>query len=68
MATLTVDRRSFLKTGAVAGSGLLIGFHLPAFAGQDSAQQQEKKTPNPFNAWVHIAPDNRVTLVLEKSC
>jgi isoquinoline 1-oxidoreductase subunit beta len=66
MTTLTVDRRAFLKTGAAAGAGLCIGFHLPAFA-DDPAQQQEKKTPNPFNAWVHVAPDNRVTLVLEKS-
>jgi CO/xanthine dehydrogenase Mo-binding subunit len=67
MTTLNFDRREFLKIGAVAGGGLLIPFHLPTFGGQDPAQQQEKKTPNPFNAWVHIAPDNRVTLLLEKS-
>ena len=67
MATLTVDRRAFLKTGAAAGAGLIIGFHVPASAADDPAQQQEKKTPNPFNAWVHITPDNRITLILEKS-
>jgi isoquinoline 1-oxidoreductase beta subunit len=67
MTTLSLDRREFLKTGAVASAGLLVGFHLPALAEQDSAQQQEKKTPNPFNAWVHITPDNHVTLILEKS-
>jgi isoquinoline 1-oxidoreductase subunit beta len=67
MATLTVDRRAFLKTGVAAGAGLCIGFHIPAYAADDPAQQQEKKTPNPFNAWVHITPDNRVTLLLEKS-
>jgi isoquinoline 1-oxidoreductase subunit beta len=67
MATLTVDRRAFLKTGAAAGAGLIIGFHIPASAADDPAQQQEKKTPNPFNAWVHITPDNRITLLLEKS-
>jgi len=70
MATLTVDRRAFLKTGA--GAGLCIGFHIPAYAAlscaaDDPAQQQEKRTPNPFNAWVHITPDNRITLLLEKS-
>jgi isoquinoline 1-oxidoreductase subunit beta len=70
MATLTVDRRTFLKTGA--GAGLCIGFHIPAYAAlssaaDDPAQQQEKKTPNPFNAWVHITPDNRIALLLEKS-
>jgi isoquinoline 1-oxidoreductase beta subunit len=71
MATLTpasiLDRRAFLKTSAAAGAGLSIGFHIPAFAGEDPAREQEKKTPNPFNAWVHITPDNRITLILEKS-
>ena len=67
MATLTLDRRAFLKTGAAAGTGLVVGFYLPASAADDPAQQQEKKTPNPFNAWVHISPDNRITLILEKS-
>jgi len=67
MAALTVDRRAFLKTGAAAGAGLIIGFHIPASAADDPAQQQEKKTPNPFNAWVRITPDNRIALILEKS-
>jgi len=61
-----VNRREFLRTGAAGGAVLVIGFHLPsrAFA---SAEDQEKKTPNPFNAWVHITPKNRVTLILGKS-
>jgi len=67
MSTLIVDRRDFLKIGTVAGAGLLVGFHLSAFAATDPAEEQEKKTPNPFDAWVHIAPDNHVTLILEKS-
>jgi isoquinoline 1-oxidoreductase beta subunit len=67
MSTPTLDRREFLKSGTLTGAGLLVGFHLPASAAQDPAQKQEKKTPNPFNAWVHIAPNNRVTLILEKS-
>jgi isoquinoline 1-oxidoreductase beta subunit len=62
-----VNRRDFLKTGAASGVALVIGFHLSpnAFAGQ--AADQEKKTPNPFDVWVRITPDNRVTLVLGKS-
>jgi isoquinoline 1-oxidoreductase beta subunit len=67
MSTLTVDRRDFLKMGTVAGAGLLVGFHLNALAANDPVEEQEKKTPNPFNAWVHIGPDNHVTLILEKS-
>src|SRR5947208_706216 len=63
--SLSLDRRVFLKTGAAAGTGLLIGFHLPASA--SSGEDQEKKNPNPLNAWVHITPDNHVSLILGKS-
>src|SRR5215813_10828692 len=63
--TLSLDRRAFLKTGAAAGTGLLVGFHVPAFGA--SAEEQEKKNPNPLNAWVHITPDNHVSLILGKS-
>jgi isoquinoline 1-oxidoreductase subunit beta len=62
-----VNRRDFLKTGTAGGVALVISFHLSpsAFAGQ--AQDQEKKTPNPLDAWVRITPDNNVTLILGKS-
>ena len=62
-----LDRRDFLKSGAAAGIGLLIGFHLDARAATDPAEEQEKKPVNPFDAWVRITPDNRVTLILGKS-
>src|SRR5690348_10920254 len=66
MTTLTLDRRAFLKTSSAAGAGLLVAFHLPAHA-TDPAEDQEKKPPNPLNAWVHISPENKVTLILGKS-
>src|SRR5260221_4237144 len=61
------SRREFLRTGAAGGAALVVGFRLSArgFVGQ--AVEQEKKTPNPFDAWVRITPDNRVTLILGKS-
>src|SRR5216684_2970604 len=61
-----LNRRDFLKTGAAGGAALVIGFHLSprAFA---AAEDQEKKAPNPFSAWVRITPDNHVTLILGKS-
>jgi isoquinoline 1-oxidoreductase beta subunit len=62
-----LDRRDFLKTGAAAGVGLVIGFHLDARGATDPAEEQEKKPANPFDAWVRITPDNRVTLILGKS-
>ncbi len=62
-----LNRREFLRTGAASGAALVIGFHLSSTALADQAQDQEKKTPNPFDAWVRITPDNRVTLILAKS-
>jgi isoquinoline 1-oxidoreductase beta subunit len=59
-----VNRREFLKTGAAGSAALVIGFYWPpAFA----QEQQEKPTPNPFNAWVKIGQDDHVTLILAKS-
>ena len=62
-----VNRRDFLKAGTAGGVALVIGFSLSAHAFADQAQDQEKKPPNPFDAWVRITPDNRVTLILGKS-
>jgi isoquinoline 1-oxidoreductase subunit beta len=62
-----VNRREFLKTGAAGGAALVIGFHLSPSAFADQAQDQEQKPVNPFDAWVRITPDDRVTLVLGKS-
>jgi isoquinoline 1-oxidoreductase beta subunit len=68
MATASVvNRRDFLKTGAAGGVAFVIGFHLAPRAFADQAEEQEKKIPNPFDAWVRITPDNHVTLVLGKS-
>src|SRR5260370_1335882 len=61
-----LNRREFLKTGAAGGAALVVAFHFPGSA-YAAAQDQEKKTPNPFNAGVRITPDNRVTLILGKS-
>jgi len=62
-----VNRRDFMKTGAAGGVALVIGFHLSPSAFSDQAEEQEKKTPNPFDAWVRVTPDNNVTLILGKS-
>ena len=67
MATAPLlDRRRFLKSGAAAGV-LLIGFRWDGRAATEPAQAQEKPQVNPFDAWVRITPDNRVTLILGKS-
>jgi len=59
-----ISRRHFLAASATGGAALVIGFYLPW---QSSAQNQEKPTPNPFNAWIKIDRQNQVTLIVAKS-
>ena len=66
-AATVLNRRDFLKTSAAGGAALVIGFHLSPSALAASAEDQEKKPVNPFDAWIRIAPDNQVTLIVGKS-
>jgi isoquinoline 1-oxidoreductase beta subunit len=57
------SRRTFLKSGAAVGGGLVIGVSLPgmfnnAFAAADSSA---------MNAWVRIGSDNSVTILCARS-
>jgi len=60
---LNLNRRDFLKTGAAAGGGLLIGLYLPTGNRIASAQQ---KTFAP-NAFIRIGTDNWVTVIVNHS-
>lgn len=55
-----ISRRDFLATSATAAAGLVVAFHLPLSA---------EPAANDFapNAYVHIAPDNKVTIVVARS-
>ncbi len=60
-----LSRRAFIKAGAASGAVLVVGFQ---FDGDAAAQDpHEAKPPNPFDAWVRIAADGTVTLVVAKS-
>ena len=54
------SRRQFLKAGAAAGVGLVIGFHVPVKAVKGATLAKEDFTPNAF---VRIAPDSSVTVI-----
>jgi isoquinoline 1-oxidoreductase beta subunit len=58
--TRQLNRRSFLKTAAA--SGLLLGFHLPGSGTARTAAADAR-----LNAWIHIAPDETVTLFIHKA-
>ncbi len=55
----TVNRRSFLKTGAALSGGLLVGFAIPEKA-------KAQATLAKLNGYVHISSDDVVTLLIPK--
>ena len=55
------SRRTFLKAGATLGAGLTLGFHLPA----SRAAQQTAATAFAPNAFLRIAPDNTITVLVK---
>ena len=55
-----LSRREFVGAGIAAGAGLVIGFYLP----HGNGSRKESFSPN---AYLRIAPDNRVTIVVARS-
>ena len=60
-----LSRRSFIKAGAVAGSGLVLGFFMPGANKFAHAADAPKPTYAP-NAFLRIAPDNTVTVMVNR--
>lgn len=59
-------RRRFLKGSAVAGGGLVLGFYLPP-AGRLARMALAAEREFAPNAFIRIAPDNLVTIIVNKS-
>jgi isoquinoline 1-oxidoreductase subunit beta len=55
-----LSRREFVGAGIAAGAGLVIGFYLP----HENRSRKESFSPN---AYLRIAPDNKVTIVVARS-
>ena len=62
----STSRRDFLKTAALVSGGLVVAFCLPGAVRRGFAQDT-KFAVIPPNAFVHIAPDNTVTILLKHS-
>jgi hypothetical protein len=66
---MTLSRRTFLgSAAAAAGGALVIGFTFRnRFRFGRPAPTQQKPLENPFDAWVHIKPDNSSDLVFAQA-
>ncbi len=59
------SRRGFLKAGAVAGGGLVLGFMLPG-GGRMARAAEGKPAVYAPNAFLRVAPDNTVTVIVNR--
>lgn len=68
MAT-AITRRNFVVRSTVAGTGLLIGLHFsgPALLSQESEKGEKRGPVNPFDAYIHVKPDGKISLIVAKS-
>lgn len=66
---MAISRRKFVVGSAVAGTGLVIGlrFSGPLLFSQESDKAAKKAPPNPFDAYIHVKPDGRISLIVAKS-
>jgi len=65
MSSMQQTRRQFLKTSALAGGALVIGFYLPA--GGRRAQAMTGPESVAVNAWVKVNADNTFTVLVGSS-
>lgn len=66
---MQITRRKFVAQSTAAGAGMVIGFRLspPFVLAQESDKAKKKAPPNPFDAYIHIKPDGKISLVVAKS-
>jgi isoquinoline 1-oxidoreductase beta subunit len=64
-ATGVASRRGFLKAGAAATGGLVLGFFLPT-GGRMARAADAKQTVYAPNAFLRVAPDNTVTVMVNR--
>jgi isoquinoline 1-oxidoreductase subunit beta len=67
MTAQNPSRRKFIKDSATLMGGLVIGFYLPMKSGRAYAADAPPKEVFPPNAFIRIAPDDSITIVINKS-
>jgi isoquinoline 1-oxidoreductase beta subunit len=63
---INLNRRSFLLSSSVALTGLLVAFHLPSPIQRVLAAEAGAAPALPANAFIRIAPDNTITIVINR--
>ncbi len=64
--TTGINRRGFLKAGATAATGLVIGFYVPGrYEALEAASASTASAS--LNAWMLISPADTVTIMIDKS-
>jgi isoquinoline 1-oxidoreductase subunit beta len=69
MSTIVnISRRTFLKAGAIAGGGLILGFSMPG-SRKTLGQVLANSSPGPvtLNAFVRIGADDTINILVNKS-
>lgn len=61
------SRRKFFADSAAVMGGLVIGFYMPGKSGRAYAADARPKQVYPPNAFIHIAPDDSIMIVVNKS-
>jgi isoquinoline 1-oxidoreductase beta subunit len=66
---MAISRRTFVAQGTIAGTGLVIGIRLsPVMAlAQENEKGPKKPVVNPFEAYIHVKPDGKISLIVAKS-
>ncbi len=64
---INLSRRDFLKAGTVVGGGLVLGLAVPISRNPGKALAADPAEPVALNAFIHVAPDDTVTMIVNKS-
>ena len=69
MSANDTTRRDFIRAGAIAGGGLLLGFRLPGHSRLTNVLASLAPKDDPFapNAWIRIGADDVITIVVDRS-
>lgn len=67
MEHINLTRRTWLKAGAAAGGGLIIGVYLPGASRIAEAAAAKSPVAVPLNMYIKIATDNTVTVIVSQS-